>query len=54
MDRKALIKTYIKQGKEYQKMLEKVNLNGRHSAKIAVIKQKLARAERALKKVSYL
>jgi len=45
MSTKALLKTYIKQGKEYKKMLQKVNTNGRHTSKISKIDEKLKKAQ---------
>lgn len=48
MSTKSLLKTYIKQAKEYRKILQKVNENGRHSAKISKIDEKLRQAEKAL------
>jgi len=50
MSTKALLQTYIKQGKEYKKMLQKVNFNGRHSAKISIVENKIRKAQTALKK----
>lgn len=49
MAAKSLLKTYIKQGTEYKKLLEKVNSHGKHSAKIAKIEEKIRRAKKAIK-----
>lgn len=49
MSTKALLKTYIKQGSEYKKMFEQLNVNGQHSAKISKINEKLQKAKKALK-----
>jgi len=51
MSAKALLQTYIKQGREYKKMLEKVNYNGCHTSKIKAIDQKLKIAAKTLKKI---
>lgn len=51
MSAKALLQTYIKQGKEYKKMLERVNANGNHTAKIKTIDEKLKKAAQTLKRI---
>lgn len=51
MSAKALLQTYLKQGKEYRKMLEKVNYNGCHSSKIKDIDRKLKKAAKTLKNI---
>jgi hypothetical protein len=51
MSAKALLQTYIIQGKEYKKMLEKVNYNGCHTAKIKAIDKKLKIAAKTLKQI---
>ncbi|MEL7563912.1 MAG: hypothetical protein AAGU27_03380 [Dehalobacterium sp.] len=51
MDRRALLKTYIEQGKEYKKMLERVNHHGKHSSNIKVIEEKLKIAAQTLKRI---
>ncbi|MGI6683945.1 MAG: hypothetical protein ACOX47_00265 [Bacillota bacterium] len=51
MSAKALLQIYIKQGKEYKKMLEKVNYNGCHTSKIKAIDQRLKKAAKTLKQI---
>jgi len=49
MNRESLLKIYIKQGKEYKKMLERVNYHGKHTSSIKVIDEKLKMAAQTLK-----
>lgn len=51
MSAKALLQTYIYQGKEYKKMLEKTNSHGKHTSNIEAIDKKLKMAAKTLKKI---
>lgn len=51
MSAKALLQTYIKQGKEYKKMLEKANCHGKHTSNIKAIDEKLKIAAQTLKRI---
>lgn len=51
MSSKAMLETYLHQGKEYKKLLEKVNHNGRYNGKIKKINEKLKIAAQNLKKM---
>lgn len=49
MSSKFLLKTYIKQGREYKKILQQANFNGKNNYKITTIDEKLKKAELLLK-----
>lgn len=51
MSNKALLQTYIEQGKEYRKMLEKANGHGKHTSKIKDIDLRLKQAAQRLKRI---
>jgi len=51
MSAKALLQTYIKQGKAYKKMLERVNTNGNYTPKIKTIDNNLKLAAKTLKAI---
>jgi hypothetical protein len=51
MSNKVLLQTYIKQGKEYRKILEKANGHGKHTSKIKDIDLRLKQAAQRLKRI---
>ncbi|MEL7563980.1 MAG: hypothetical protein AAGU27_03775 [Dehalobacterium sp.] len=51
MSAKVILQTYIKQGKAYKKMLEKVNINGIYTSKIKTIDNNLKIAAKTLKSI---
>lgn len=51
MSAKAMLKTYIKQGKQYKNILEKANSHGKHTSNIKIIDEKLKIAAQTLKRI---